>query len=61
MKKILVYINLSIFFSKKDISTPLVKNKITEYFKKLSDKINPPDLKIQKYYLYVIESLNKQK
>jgi len=48
-------------FSKKDISTPLVKNKITEYFKKLSEKINPPDVKIQKYYLYVIESLNKQK
>jgi hypothetical protein len=48
-------------FSKKDISTPLVKNKITEYFKKLSEKINPPDLKIQKYYLFVIESLNKLK
>jgi hypothetical protein len=46
-------------FHKKDISTPLVKNKIIEYFKKLSEKVNPPDLKIKKYYLFVIESLSK--
>jgi hypothetical protein len=48
-------------FSKKDISTPLIKNKITEYFKKLSEKVNPPDAKIRKYYIYIIESLNKLK
>jgi hypothetical protein len=46
-------------FSERDIKNPLMKMKIIDYFKKVSEKSNPPDKKIHKYYNYIVEELNK--
>jgi len=46
-------------FSERDIFNPLMKMKIIDFFKKVSEKSNPPDKKIQKYYNYIVEELNK--
>ena len=46
-------------FSERDIINPLMKMKIIDFFKKVSEKSNPPDKKNQKYYNYIVEELNK--
>ncbi len=46
-------------FSENDISNPIMKSKIVDYFKTLSGKSNPPDKKVQRYYNFIAEEINK--
>lgn len=47
------------YFNKKDLETPKTKSAILTYFKKVSEKVDPPDPGIKNYYDLIINIINK--